>query len=536
MAIFRRHSSAGEGGFLSRLLRDRAGNVFAMTAAAVFPMIGVVGGAIDASRMYLVRSRLQSACDSAVLAGRKAMTTATYDTQIAKPRADAMFAFNFQNADFQTTGTSFTASADANGKLNGAAQTTIPMTLMKMFGFSSTSASVTCSADIQIPNIDIVFVLDVTGSMAEDIPGGTKIDGLKAAAKNFYTTLKAQLDANGANAGQVRYGFVPYSQAVNAKDLFVTSPDASIGQLPLSHLVDSADVESRVANFASSGGSGEYIEDTSTNPIVYEQKYDASKSKSQEPFEESTNGGTDMSNDDCRNYSQNTSFSIDDNTNRQVYFLPLTSWPGGAGYGNSTLYQAEGSSAVQTSKPTTGNYYWEITFERVSNTWEDNSGAKTNKYKKCTRNVIWTKFLKNVPQYKFVNWTYKTVPFDVSNFKAGTAVRYASNVSSNFTAPGPGPYTPVELAAMTNTTGLTLANTTWNGCIWERDTVVATSFAPIPSNAFDLNVLTGGTTDATRWRPIMDKLTYNRGTTANVTTTQTVGPQAITVPRPGCAT
>ena len=117
MTFFRRHSSALKGGFLSRLLRAKAGNVFAMTAAAVFPMIGVVGGAIDASRMYMVRSRLQAACDSAVLAGRKAMTTTNYDDQIAKPRAVAMFNFNFQDKDFQTTGTAFNASADTNGRL-----------------------------------------------------------------------------------------------------------------------------------------------------------------------------------------------------------------------------------------------------------------------------------------------------------------------------------------------------------------------------------------------------------------------------------
>ena len=48
MAIFKRTDATAAPGFLTRLGRDRSGNVFAMTAAAVFPMIGVVGGAIDA--------------------------------------------------------------------------------------------------------------------------------------------------------------------------------------------------------------------------------------------------------------------------------------------------------------------------------------------------------------------------------------------------------------------------------------------------------------------------------------------------------
>ncbi|HEU4821635.1 MAG TPA: Tad domain-containing protein, partial [Qipengyuania sp.] len=142
MALFKRNSgvggNAGGTGFLRRLGRDTAGNVFALTAAAVIPMIGVVGGAIDTSRLYLTRSRLQAACDSAVLAGRKAMTTNTYTAGAQEDqRARAMFTFNYQDADFQTTGTAFNPSADANGRLNATAQTSVPMTLMRMFGFTT---------------------------------------------------------------------------------------------------------------------------------------------------------------------------------------------------------------------------------------------------------------------------------------------------------------------------------------------------------------------------------------------------------------
>ena len=521
MAIFKRTNGVEKRGFLARLGRDVSGNVFAMTAAAVVPMIGVVGGAIDASRMYLVRSRLQAACDSAVLAGRKAMVTSTYDAS-AQARANAMFNFNFQDPDFQTTGTTFTAAADANGKLNASAGTTIPMTLMKVFGFGNQTASVSCSADIQIPNIDIVFVLDVTGSMAEEINGTPKIVSLKAAAKNFFTTLKTQMDANGANAGQVRYGFVPYSQTTNGMDLFKASPDASRGELPMSQLVNQAEVESRVANFEATGSS-QWIDDPATTPTVYQQKYDAGIADTIKPYVQSTVGGTIMSNNDCDNYSSNKSFSIDDNTGRRVYLYPQTSWPGNAGIGDNTLFLADGESAAQGDQPTTGNYYWEIIFSRASGPWEDNNGAKTSKYRTCTRNVTWTKYIRNVPQFKFKNWTYRPVTYDVSAFKTGSTIRYASAVSQVFIAPDAGPYTPVQLAAMANTTGLTINSFTWNGCLEERDTVAASTFAPIPSGALDLNFNAEGTSDPYRWRPIMDKLTYNRGQQPNVTSTTTIG-------------
>lgn len=525
MALFKRNLRVSDRkGFMRRLRRDASGNVFAMTAAAVVPMIGVVGGAIDTSRMYLTRSRLQAACDSGVLAGRKAMATQTYTAGGPEDlRARAMFSFNFQDGDFQTTGTSFTPAADANGRLNATAQTTVPMTLMKMFGFSSTAVSVDCSADVQIPNIDIVFVLDVTGSMSEEINGVQKIDSLKAAAKNFYTTLATQMSANGPNAGTIRYGFVPYSQTVNGKDLFKTAPDTSKGELGMTHLVNNAVVESRVANFASTGGTNEWINDPSTGITNLRQEYNAADPDTIAPYKDEAASGTVMSNNDCLNYGDNKSFSIDNTTNRQVYLYPLTSWPGGSGIGESTLYVPEGSTVAQTSKPTSGTYYWEITFDRVSGTWEDNNGAKTTKYRTCIREIHWEKYIRNVPQFKFSNWTYKPVTFDVSSFNTGATVRFASAVSQIFTAPGVGPYTPVELAAMANTTGLTISSFAWNGCLEERDTVAATTFTPIPSGALDLNWLSGGTSDALRWRPIMDKLTYNRGTNAFVTSTQTIG-------------
>lgn len=536
MAFVWRNSRGNGEGILARLRHDKAGNVFAMTAAAVFPMIGVVGGAIDASRMYMVRTRLQAACDSAVLAGRKAMVTNVYDT-VAQNRFNAMFNFNFQDSDYQTTGTAKNATADAHGKLSATASTSIPMTLMRVFGFGNQNASVTCSADIQIPNIDIVFVLDVTGSMADEINGTPKINSLKVAAKQFYTTLKTQMDANGANAGQVRYGFVPYSQTTNGKDLFKASPNAALGELPLSALVDNAVIESRVANFEAVAGNNEWIDDPATGPTTFEQKYDHSDDDTINPYVEDTNGSTVMSNNDCSNYGDNKSFSIDDNTNRRVYLYPLTSWPGNAGVGSSILYVPAGSVVAQTTEPTSGSYYYRITFDRVSDTWEDNNGAKTNKYAACVRSVTWTKFVRNVPQWKFKNWTYRPVTYNVSAVKSGGTItmarprywdgsRWRDNDNrdfDNYEAPSAGPYSPVELAATADAADLYTESFTWNGCIEERDTTAATTFTPIPTAAFDLNAKDGYTaSDAWRWRPLLDKLTYNRGQQANATTTQTL--------------
>ncbi|MEY4890449.1 MAG: hypothetical protein RIQ75_1579, partial [Pseudomonadota bacterium] len=69
-----------------------------------------------------------------------------------------------------------------------------------------------CTAVLSVPIADVMFVLDVSGSMSEIPPGDTvkKIDGLKAAAVSFYKALGAG-SSDPDKGPRIRYGFVPYS-------------------------------------------------------------------------------------------------------------------------------------------------------------------------------------------------------------------------------------------------------------------------------------------------------------------------------------
>lgn len=511
--------------FLRRLASDRSGNILAISAAAVLPMIGVVGGAIDISRMYLVKSRVQAACDAAVLAGRKAMTTNTYDTA-SRNRANAMFNFNFQDADYGTTATSFTSSANAEGRLTGNVSTNVPMTLMTIFGFENRTMNATCSADVQVPNIDIVFVLDVTGSMNDPIPGQTqiKLAGMKAAVKDFRATMDAALVGN--TRAQVRYGFVPYSQTVKIDSLFRNSPNTDEGELPRTHLANTMMVESRVANFNTPVDT--FVSDPNSTPIVFDQIFNINTPSSTQPFTAVTGAGTNISNVDCDDYSRNLSMSIG-GINRDVFLWPRTSWPGGSGQGDSVMYQAEGSTSWVTSEPTNANSYRRLSFSRVSGTWNDNNGNDTWRYQNCRRTVRNERFVKQ-RRWRFTNWTYKAIPIDVSDYKTGNGLSFTSAITdtNRVLVDRQGEWTPIQLRALPDQTGLTSETAFWNGCMEERPTVAATTFAPIPATATDLNYLTGGTTEAMRWRPALHQLTYSRGQAANQTTTSNQ-------PRPGTA-
>jgi Flp pilus assembly protein TadG len=232
-----------ERGFLVRLLRDARGNTFALIAAAMIPLLGLVGGGVDMSRLYLTKSRLQQACDAGALAGRKAMGVGTWTTGTTSTdaTAKAMFDGNFKEGDYGT-GTLTRSFSESSGDVSGTATVVVPMAVMKAFGISSRSITVNCTAKMAIPNTDVMFVLDNTGSMScpPDVSGGgcsinsdSKITGLKSAVKCFYEALvkvnTAEVCGSDPTAttysgtAQIRIGFVPYSVNVNVGKLLQNS-------------------------------------------------------------------------------------------------------------------------------------------------------------------------------------------------------------------------------------------------------------------------------------------------------------------------
>lgn len=224
-------------GILSKLRRDRRGNVLAITAAVILPLAGMVGGGLDLGRMYLVKTRLQHACDAGALAGRKAMGGGTWAQSSYTPRttANQFFDGNYATGAYgsQNLNRSFSESA---GKVSGSASVDVPMTLMKIFNQSTRTMSVTCDAEMRLPNTDVMFVLDVTGSMASKASSSdpkSKIDTLKDSVKCFYEIV-ARLDTDAScstgtpsggtgNQVQIRFGFMPYSMNVNVGRLLPPS-------------------------------------------------------------------------------------------------------------------------------------------------------------------------------------------------------------------------------------------------------------------------------------------------------------------------
>lgn len=201
---------------LQRLSVNRRGNVLVIGAVSFVPLLGMLGGALDLSRMYMVRTRLQQACDASVLSGRAAMGNRTWDAA-AKTVADRYFTTNFNPGRYGTTGSQITYQVGVDLVVKGAASASVPMALMQTFGFKPVLITTTCDAKLELPNSDVMFVLDNTLSMSETNAGDSvsRLQALRDSVLSFYTTLE---NARGPQT-QVRYGFVPYSSTVNVGTL-----------------------------------------------------------------------------------------------------------------------------------------------------------------------------------------------------------------------------------------------------------------------------------------------------------------------------
>ena len=77
---------------------DSSGNIMPMSAIALIALAGMIGGGVDVSRAYMVKNRLQNACDAGVLAGRRAVSDQGFDEE-AEAQANAYFGTNFDESD-----------------------------------------------------------------------------------------------------------------------------------------------------------------------------------------------------------------------------------------------------------------------------------------------------------------------------------------------------------------------------------------------------------------------------------------------------
>jgi Flp pilus assembly protein TadG len=162
----------------NRFRSDQRGNLAVIFAIACVPLISAIGCAIDYSEATRIKAKMQSAADAAAVAsisqnspGWKAASTMTSDGEVTVAEADARNIFN-GNVKASTslftnqTLTPVVMKAGAKVTANVTYTADVPVTFMKVIGYSKMSISGSSSASATLPlYLDFYLALDVSGSM-----------------------------------------------------------------------------------------------------------------------------------------------------------------------------------------------------------------------------------------------------------------------------------------------------------------------------------------------------------------------------------
>ncbi|MEP7221879.1 MAG: TadE/TadG family type IV pilus assembly protein [Novosphingobium sp.] len=455
---------------LARTLRnlriDDSGNFAAIGVAGMGVALVLIGGGLDVSKSYMVKNRLQSACDAGALAGRRSVTNTGF-TSAAQTIANKYFDNNFSQSMSISGSTTRTYTTDDNGNtIDGTAVSKVGYSIMSIFGFKEMALTANCSATMAMGNSDVTMVLDVTGSMSQTAgsTGVSKINGLKTAMKNFYNTVATSVASSNA---RVRYAFVPYNATVNVGSLvYALNPDFLVNSWP----VQSREPQYKTVSVQTFSGWGAPV--YTTAPGAYS----------------SISIGT---------YSQYSSTQYS-SKNSCLNILPAdTNW-GNSGSSSSTSQVTVNNSGQQVTTTTVSQNQTSTTFQcsKVSGKYYVYSATQTrtaHTYNYATQDPVYT----TTTAQQFNGFLYKQVVWDVSAYKAGSALQYL------------------------NDSGTTVS-TTWDGCIEERKTVAQPSFSYSsllgiqPSGANDLDIDSAPTTNVnTKWAPMVDNVAYLRGYTKN---------------------
>lgn len=191
---------------------DESGAI-AIFVIFIFVMMIMFGGiAVDAMRFEMRRVSLQQTLDRAVLAASSMQQKTRTPEEITTEWFQVAGLGDELEVDYYAptvngTSTANKRTATASAKLRSYNQ------FMGWLDIPYIEAPVMASAAEGIANVEVVLVLDITGSMTSPASAGdtkSKIEALREAADSFVTIVKGADSKNG-----VSIGVVPYASQVN---------------------------------------------------------------------------------------------------------------------------------------------------------------------------------------------------------------------------------------------------------------------------------------------------------------------------------
>lgn len=168
-------------------LRGETGAVMVIVAGGMVILLGMAGLALDSGRAFIAKSELSRAVDAGVLAGARALRTGEAS---ARRQALAVALANGVSRDDSLTSMSVTFGSTPDGDNTVTVTATRPMrtSLMRLLG--RRWVDVGSSATAVVPPIDLVLVIDQSGSLGS----AGAWDELQDAARGFVDYFSDDLD------------------------------------------------------------------------------------------------------------------------------------------------------------------------------------------------------------------------------------------------------------------------------------------------------------------------------------------------------
>ena len=199
---------------ISKLGRDKSGQVAILFALSIIPIVAVAGFAIDFQQTVKRKAKVQLVMDSAVLAAARVKQTGASNDEIkltVQQFMDAQIG-NLGGLDCDPTTVLVTENSEEIDASILCEQTTA---LIKVVGREEMPFRVSSASEYGIDKVDVAFMFDVSGSMNSS----NRLTNLKAAAKEAIDVL-LPAGAPAELIEDTRLAMVSYNSMVNAGDFF----------------------------------------------------------------------------------------------------------------------------------------------------------------------------------------------------------------------------------------------------------------------------------------------------------------------------
>ena len=194
-----------------RFLSDARGIVALIFGLGLVPLIAAIGIAIDYSRGSLLQVKIASALDAAGLAAGRLAGADNLEEVVT-----AFFDANFDAVDMPVNNVTTSISTDGStGSISVTSSATLDTSFLRVVGITEIPVSATTVFSPANHPIDLVFSIDISGSMNNAaVSGGTRLKAAKSAANSLLDTLYGAA----ASRADILVGIVPWSSMVNVTD------------------------------------------------------------------------------------------------------------------------------------------------------------------------------------------------------------------------------------------------------------------------------------------------------------------------------